>query len=367
MRKSEFKKLRSSFRANQPTPRRGVLDEEKKAQVVMLIASGLSRREAAGFVQCAHTTIGRTAARDSDFAVKLSQAEATSHMQAVTAIRGAMQDPKYWRAAAWMLERRSPEEYARRDPNSFTGDQVMSLLARLYSEALPLLPAEKVEQFQELFDEALEEVEAKSGRADNPRGEEDRQRTHLAPRDGLAAGNGHVSGINGAAGPQAVAPSNNGHHRPDPAPAAEQAAGNGKPHAESEGTEEPLAEREECLGPDADGGLDRAAFLAELNADLETTVAAKRFLDHAKSGLEGDGPLAAAMLRANQKRRRSIPSAAQLHHPFHQGVGAGPEDCDRKALFENDLQCLPTDCTKDVKPQGRCNNGVVQEAASCEG
>ena len=128
MRKSEFKQMRKAFRAIQPTPRLGVLDDKKKTLVVTLIGSGASRREAAQFVQCAHTTIGRTAARDGDFAAILAQVEAVAHLEAVGRIRRAAEDPKYWRAAAWMLERRSPEEYARRDPNSFTADQVMTLL-----------------------------------------------------------------------------------------------------------------------------------------------------------------------------------------------------------------------------------------------
>ena len=236
MRKSEYKEVSESFAVMQPTPRRGVLDEEKKAHVVLLIASGLSRREAAGFVQCAHTTIGRTAARDPEFAVKLSQAEATSQMQAVTAIRGAMRDPKYWRAAAWMLERRSPEEYARRDPNSFTADQVMSLLARLYSETLPLLPAEKIEQFKELFDEALDEVEAKSGRVDREDDGARDDKGDTTPRaEAGPSRNGH----------HRTDPPRNGHHRPDAAPGPETGSSNGKPHAEQVEQQEPLAEREE--------------------------------------------------------------------------------------------------------------------------
>ena len=55
----------------------------------------------------------------------------------------------------------------------------MALLTRLYSESLQLLPAEKVQQFQELFDEALNEVEAKTGRADR----EDEQKPPISLRE----------------------------------------------------------------------------------------------------------------------------------------------------------------------------------------
>ena len=96
MKKSEYEDFKAEFTAMQPTPRRGVLDELKKAHVVLLIASGLSRREAAGYVQCAHTTIGRSAAGDPDFAAKLCQAEATAHVQ-MSPPSAAAQDPRYWR------------------------------------------------------------------------------------------------------------------------------------------------------------------------------------------------------------------------------------------------------------------------------
>ena len=364
MNESEYKVVRNAFAAMQPTPRRGVLDEEKKGHVVLLIASGLSRREAAGYVQCAHTTIGRTAARDPDFASKLCQAEATSRVQAVTAIRGAMRDPKYWRAAAWMLERRSPEEYARRDPNSFTADKVMSLLARLYSESLPLLPAEKVGQFQELFDEALDEVEAKSGRTeleDESPDEEDGQRAHLASRNGLSNGNGHAPGGNGKANVQTAAPSGNGNHRPAPAEVvadvcgarspvpstqytAGAASGNGKPRAHVE-RQEPLAEREENVGPHA--VPDEYAATHE-KAEVKELPAARR--------------LAGRAAAFGQGVRRFDP--AQLHQPLHEGVVKSGDGDDRKSLSDNNLQQESTNCTTGTKLEGRCNNDVIPASPS---
>ncbi len=361
MKKSEFRKTRRSILAMQPTPRRGVLDEEKKANVLLLIASGLSRREAAGYVQCAHTTIGRTAARDGDFATKLAQAEANSHVAAVSAIRGAMRDPKYWRAAAWMLERRSPEEYARRDPNSFTADQVMSLLARLYSESLPLLPEEKVQQFQELFDEALDEVEAKSSRTERPDDSPGEPRTHLAPRDGLAARNGHV-GDEAVQPPAAAAPSGNGHPCRSFLPErtfADEAVSEPASVSGSSAANVPLGK-----GDLQDGRSDRAKQLAEMTADLDIMATAQRFVAHAKSGLDGDGPLFAALMRKVLGRAASstaTASSAQMHHPFQQGAGERPADDDRNSLCANELQQMSTECTKAENTAGRCNNELVYE------
>lgn len=189
----KVEEMRKAFRSMRPTQPGGVLDAQKKANLILLIAGGASRREAAGFVLCAHTTIGRTAARDPDFAAQLAKAEATNHMEAVRMIRHAASDPKYWRAAAWVLERRSPEDYARRDANSFTADQVMSLFAQFYGETLPLVQAGKTEQFQQALDDVLEAIDAKDGQRpcedDQP---DEEKRTHLAPQDALpAARNGN--------------------------------------------------------------------------------------------------------------------------------------------------------------------------------
>ena len=98
------------------TPRCSALDDDNKAMVTVLVGPGASRREAVSLVKCNYTTIGRTAARDPAFAAKLPQVEAAAHLAAGDMIRRAASDPKYWRAAAGMLERRNPEDYARRDP-----------------------------------------------------------------------------------------------------------------------------------------------------------------------------------------------------------------------------------------------------------
>ena len=54
---------------------REVLDQAKRGKVLALVSLGCSRRMAAAKVPCAHTTIGRTAARDQQFAAALAEAE----------------------------------------------------------------------------------------------------------------------------------------------------------------------------------------------------------------------------------------------------------------------------------------------------
>ena len=52
-----------------------MLDESNRRTIIALITNGSSRRVAARYVGCAHTTITRTAARDPEFAAQLARAE----------------------------------------------------------------------------------------------------------------------------------------------------------------------------------------------------------------------------------------------------------------------------------------------------
>ncbi len=60
--------------ARKPLPAKA-LDAGKRAEVLALVRLGCTRRMAADKVRCAHTTIGRAAARDPAFAAALAAAE----------------------------------------------------------------------------------------------------------------------------------------------------------------------------------------------------------------------------------------------------------------------------------------------------
>ena len=100
--------------------RNPVLDTAKRNRIIAMLVNGSSRRMAAAYVGCAPSTITRTILRDPQFAMEISQAEQTSEIQALRAIRKAYQEPRYWRAAAWLLERRNPNDFTVRKPNILT-------------------------------------------------------------------------------------------------------------------------------------------------------------------------------------------------------------------------------------------------------
>jgi IS30 family transposase len=80
-----------------------ILDETKKKQIIALISSGLSMREAARYVRCSASTIANEANRDKEFDEELAQAGVNSQLRALTRIIDAGKTS--WRANAWFLER----------------------------------------------------------------------------------------------------------------------------------------------------------------------------------------------------------------------------------------------------------------------
>jgi hypothetical protein len=109
--------------------RKPVLDQYKKRDIVVIIAMGHSRRTAARYVGCAPSTIANTAERDAAFAKSLRQAEQKSEIDNMKNIQEAAKKAQYWRAAAWILERRNPEDFAPKNPNALTIDDLRQLLA----------------------------------------------------------------------------------------------------------------------------------------------------------------------------------------------------------------------------------------------
>ncbi len=90
--------------------RRPVLDSQKQRLVLALLSLGFSRRMAARYVGCSASTITRTVGRDAEFADRVAHAEMHLDAELLAAIRHAAKTARYWRAAAWLLERRNPRD-----------------------------------------------------------------------------------------------------------------------------------------------------------------------------------------------------------------------------------------------------------------
>ncbi len=232
-----------------PDPRE-VLDGIKRAKILALLTMGCSRRMAAKQAGFAASTITRTAERDLEFHSQIAEAEAQADVRALRLISRTAQQEKYWRVAAWMLERRNPDEYGRRAPFTFTGTQVEELLLRGLKDVVSAVPKERLPEvfmnYHDLLSDVAEAANLPPMRpedliaamlpAPKEKAEEEQppepavQRTPIAPRDVQTAAT--TSGKMSPAVP--LAPSRNG-----------------------SAAAKPLVEREECAAPRRTSCLER--------------------------------------------------------------------------------------------------------------
>jgi hypothetical protein len=107
-----------------------VLDEFMMREICAILAVGCGRATAAQYVGCHPDTIRNTAQRDPQFAAELERAESKHEVKHLAFINKAAEEGRYWRAAAWALERKYPGRYGRRRPDTFTIEQVSHVLAQ---------------------------------------------------------------------------------------------------------------------------------------------------------------------------------------------------------------------------------------------
>jgi hypothetical protein len=123
--------------------RKRILDGYKRREIFAILAVGCSRAVAARYVGCSVQTIQNTADRDPNFAQQLRRREHQSEIGYLENIRAAARNERYWRAAAWALERLRPERYARRSPDAITIDQIKALLTQFAEIIVEEVPVAK--------------------------------------------------------------------------------------------------------------------------------------------------------------------------------------------------------------------------------
>ncbi|HEY2838461.1 MAG TPA: hypothetical protein VGJ26_04905 [Pirellulales bacterium] len=121
-----------------PPVKKPLLDETKQREICAILAIGGTRRVAAMYVGCSVSTIARTALRDAEFALRLQRAEADMEVFQLQNIRQASKSS--WNAAAWILERRLPERYGKRSPQTIPSADLQDAFVgamEFVNEALP--------------------------------------------------------------------------------------------------------------------------------------------------------------------------------------------------------------------------------------
>ncbi len=108
-----------------------VLDEIKKEKILAIVAVGCGRRTAAAYVGCAPSVIAREMEKDTTFAAEMQRHESNVEIGFVRDIQDAAKKAQYWRAAAWWLERRNPEDFGPKKQGAVTVAQLQGLLSGL--------------------------------------------------------------------------------------------------------------------------------------------------------------------------------------------------------------------------------------------
>jgi len=143
-----------------------MLNYAKRQKIIALISNVSSRRMAARYVGCAPSTIIRAALRDPAFARQLAAAEQSAEIDALRALRAVARKNRYWRAAAWLLERKNPNDFAHRPPDSLSGDEVLHLITQIIevlSDEVPEANCERViEKLEKIIESIHENYELKS-------------------------------------------------------------------------------------------------------------------------------------------------------------------------------------------------------------
>lgn len=136
--------------------RRRIMDTAKKVKFCQLVRESHSLEEAAEWVDVSIRTVQRERKRDEDFdhEIRLAQQATPDPLRLMENAARV-----HWRAAAWLLERTRPEQFARQPANTARDYQVEAALGLLLEAALAATaPAERAafyEQVQPTVAQAL--------------------------------------------------------------------------------------------------------------------------------------------------------------------------------------------------------------------
>lgn len=118
------------------------LTDENRASILAILWTGGTPRLAARYVGCTVKTINKAIKEDPQFAAQAREKQESSEVAYLRNIRKAAEEAKYWRAAAWALERIDPQRYAGRQPDVVTFPQIRRLMVQLADVINAELPEE---------------------------------------------------------------------------------------------------------------------------------------------------------------------------------------------------------------------------------
>jgi len=116
------------------------LTPKERNEVLAILSAGCSRAAAARCVRCTPYLLRREIVENANFAELVAKAEEGVELFYLSRIRSAASKEQYWRAAAWILERRLPDRYGTKKPESLTAERVQKFMTsclQIIADELP--------------------------------------------------------------------------------------------------------------------------------------------------------------------------------------------------------------------------------------
>ena len=133
------------------------LTPQEQNDVLAVLSLGGSRTAAARRVCRSPHILQREIIEHPRFAEQVAKAEEGIEVLCLSHIRKAVQKEQYWRAAAWILERRLPDRYGTKKANTLTAEQMQKFMATCMQIIAEELPDEK--RREQIFSRLAEELE----------------------------------------------------------------------------------------------------------------------------------------------------------------------------------------------------------------
>lgn len=121
-----------------------------------MLKSGASRSDVCAAVGMSYSTLQAELKRSVDFASKVQVAEAAGKVAMIQLVAKAAGDD--WKAAAWLLERKYYEEWAKRDPQSVSFAQFSSAVFSVLASVIRFVPADQHDALKSEVERIIEQT-----------------------------------------------------------------------------------------------------------------------------------------------------------------------------------------------------------------
>ncbi len=119
------------------------LNQSQQREILAILSVGCSRKAAARFAGCTAAAISRQAKGNPDFAAKLRRAEQNLEIESMRTVFNAAKQDKYWRASAWVLERKDPETFQKLKPDAIPAAYLNEIYDKIIEIILEEFPSAK--------------------------------------------------------------------------------------------------------------------------------------------------------------------------------------------------------------------------------